>query len=148
MKVLDSVSQVVRQKNTATWSIHPDATVYDALKMMSEKEIGALPVMQENKLLGLISERDYARKIVLVGRSSKDTKVREIMTSPPLTVTADCSVDEAMRTMTEHRVRHLPVVGAGGNLLDIVSIGDLVKWIISSHEKTIEHLESYIAGNA
>ncbi|HEX4773885.1 MAG TPA: CBS domain-containing protein [Bryobacteraceae bacterium] len=148
MKVLDSISQVVRQKNSATWSIHPDATVYDALKTMAEREIGALPVIQEGKLLGLISERDYARKVILVGRSSKETKVSDIMTRPPMTVTPECSVDEAMRTMTEQRVRHLPVVGPEGNLVDIVSIGDLVKWIISSHEKTIEQLESYISGSA
>jgi CBS domain-containing protein len=146
MEVHDSVSTILKQKGGQTWSIAPDATVYEALETMASKEIGSLAVMAGEKLVGLLSERDYARKIILKGRSSRETKVDEIMMSPPITVGSDCSVDQAMRTMTEHRVRHLPVIGANGILLGIVSIGDLVKWIITSQEKTIEQLHSYISG--
>jgi CBS domain-containing protein len=98
-------------------------------------------------LLGVISERDYARKIILTGRSSKSTPVSDIMSSPALTVNLDTTVDDAMRIMTEHRIRHLPVLDSGGKVAGIVSVGDLVKWIITSHEQTIEQLESYIQGN-
>jgi CBS domain-containing protein len=146
MEVHDSVSAVLKQKGGRTWSIAPEATVYEALETMASREIGSLAVMAGEQLVGLLSERDYARKIILKGRSSRDTKVDEIMISPPITVGSDCSVDQAMRTMTEHRVRHLPVMAANGALLGIVSIGDLVKWIITSQEKTIEQLHSYISG--
>ena len=146
MEVFDGVSAILRQKGARVSSIEPDATVYEALEKMSDEGIGALLVMEGGAVVGLLSERDYARKIILKGRSSKDTKVEEIMISPPLTISPGCSVDEAMRIMTEHRVRHLPVVDAAGAVLGIVSIGDLVKWIITSHEKTIEQLENYISG--
>jgi len=146
MEVFDQVSAILRQKGAAIWSIGPEATVYEALERMSDARIGALLVMEGGALVGLLSERDYARKIILKGRSSKETKVKEIMISPPLTISPDCSVDEAMRIMTEQRVRHLPVVDHMGAVAGIVSIGDLVKWIITSHEKTIEQLESYISG--
>jgi CBS domain-containing protein len=146
MEVLDGVSAILRQKGGRVWSIGPEATVYEALERMSEEGIGALVVMKSGAIVGLLSERDYARKIILKGRSSKETKVEEIMISPPLTISPGCSVDEAMRIMTEHRVRHLPVIDGAGGVLGIVSIGDLVKWIITSHEKTIEQLESYISG--
>ncbi len=145
MEVFDGVSAILRQKGGRVWSIGPEATVYEALERMSEEGIGALLVMASGALVGLLSERDYARKIILKGRSSKETRVEEIMISPPLTISSGCSVDEAMRIMTEHRVRHLPVVDGAGTVLGIVSIGDLVKWIITSHEKTIEQLESYIS---
>ena len=148
MEVFDQVSAILSQKGPAVWSIGPQATVYEALERMSDQGIGALLVMHGGELVGLLSERDYARKIILKGRSSKETRVKEIMISPPLTVSPGCSVDEAMRIMTEHRVRHLPVVGDAGAVLGIVSIGDLVKWIITSHEKTIEQLESYISGQS
>jgi CBS domain-containing protein len=146
MEVFDGVSAILRQKGGSVWSIGPEATVYDAVERMAEEGIGALLVMESGALVGLLSERDYARKIILKGRSSKETKVEEIMISPPLTISPGCSVDEAMRIMTEHRVRHLPVIDGAGAVLGIVSIGDLVKWIITSHEKTIEQLESYISG--
>jgi CBS domain-containing protein len=146
MEVFDRVSAILNQKGAAVWSIGPEATVYEALERMSDEKIGALLVVHDGELVGLLSERDYARKIILRGRSSKETRVKEIMISPPLTVSPGCSVDEAMRIMTERRVRHLPVVGDAGAVLGIVSIGDLVKWIITSHEKTIEQLESYISG--
>ena len=145
MEVLDGVSAILKQKGGRVWSIGPEATVYEALERMSEEGVGALVVMKNSAIIGLLSERDYARKIILKGRSSKETKVEEIMISPPLTISPGCSVDEAMRIMTEHRVRHLPVVDGAGGVLGIVSIGDLVKWIITSHEKMIEQLESYIS---
>ena len=148
MEVFDGVSAILRQKGARVWSIEPEATVYEALERMSDEGIGALLVMEGGVLVGLLSERDYARKIILKGRSSKKTKVEEIMISPPLTISPGCSVDEAMRIMTEHRVRHLPVVDDAATVLGIVSIGDLVKWIITSHEKTIEQLESYISGQS
>jgi CBS domain-containing protein len=146
MEVFDGVSAILRQKGGRVWSIGPEATVYEAVERMAEEEIGALIVLESGAIVGLLSERDYARKIILKGRSSKETKVEEIMISPPLTISPGCSVDEAMRIMTEHRVRHLPVVDGAGTVMGIVSIGDLVKWIITSHEKTIEQLESYISG--
>ena len=148
MQVLDPISAIVKQKGNQIWSIGPEVTVYDALAVMADKEIGSLLVMEGNKLVGMLSERDYARKVILMGRSSRDTRVGEIMTTPPLTVTPDCSIDGAMRIMTEKRVRHLPVVGSNGSALGVVSIGDLVKWIITSHEETIEQLQTYIAGNS
>jgi CBS domain-containing protein len=147
MKVLDSVAMVLKDKGGRIWFIDPTATVYEALEVMADKGIGALLVMQANRLLGVISERDYARKIILTGRSSKSTPVSDIMSSPALTVNLDTTVDDAMRIMTEHRIRHLPVLDSGGKVAGIVSVGDLVKWIITSHEQTIEQLESYIQGN-
>jgi CBS domain-containing protein len=148
MKVLDPISAILKQKSGQIWSIAPNATVYDALALMAEKEIGSLLVLDGNKLLGMLSERDYARKIILRGRSSKETRGNEIMLSTPITIVPNCSVDDAMRIMTENRVRHLPVLGDNGAALGIVSIGDLVKWIITSHQETIEQLQTYIAGNS
>lgn len=148
MKVLDPISVILKQKGRQMWSIAPNATVYDALALMADKDIGSLLVVEGDRLLGMISERDYARKIVLMGRSSLQTKVDEIMVAAPITVAPECSVDEAMRIMTENRVRHLPVLGRGGSPLGIVSIGDLVKWIITSHQETIEQLQTYISGAA
>ncbi len=146
MKVLDSVGTVLKDKGGQIWFIDPGATVYDALEVMAQKGVGALLVMEASKLLGVISERDYARKIILTGRSSKSTPVSTIMSSPAKTVDAETTVDDAMRTMTAHRIRHLPVIEADGKVSGVVSLGDLVKWIITSHEQTIEQLESYISG--
>jgi CBS domain-containing protein len=146
MKVLDSVGMILKEKGGQIWSVSPNATVYEALEVMADKRIGALLVMQADKLLGVISERDYARKIILAGRSSKNTPVSDIMSAPALTVNAETTVDDAMHTMTEYRIRHLPVIDTEGNVSGIVSVGDLVKWIITSHEQTIEQLESYISG--
>lgn len=145
MKVLDTVELILREKRGEVWSIGPDATVYEALQIMSDKEIGALLVLDHGHVLGILSERDYARKIILKNRSSRDTKVREIMNSPAITITPACTVDEAMQLMTDRRIRHLPVVDSEGILLGLISIGDLVKWTITSHEKTIEQLQSYIS---
>ena len=148
MQVLDPISVILKQKGRQMWSIAPNATVYDALALMADKDIGSLLVIEGDRLMGLISERDYARKIVLMGRSSLQTKVDEIMIAAPITVAPECSVDEAMRIMTENRVRHLPVLGRNGAPLGVVSIGDLVKWIITSHQETIEQLQTYISGAA
>jgi CBS domain-containing protein len=148
MKVLDSVGMVLKDKGGQIWSINPSATVYEALEAMADKGVGALLVMQSNELMGVISERDYARKIILTGRSSKTTPVSDIMSSPAVTINRDTTVDDAMRIMTEHRIRHLPVMDAKYVVAGVVSLGDLVKWIITSHEQTIEQLESYIAGRA
>ena len=145
MKVQDSVGAVLKQKTAAVYSVSPDTTVYDALAQMAAREIGALPVLDGSKLVGIVSERDYARKVILKGKSSRETLVREIMATAT-TIGDDCSVDDAMRLMTNQRVRHLPVLTESGEVHGIVSIGDLVKWIISAHEQTIEQLHSYIAG--
>ena len=146
MKVLDTVELILREKQGEMWSISPDATVYEALEIMSDKEVGALLVLERGHVVGILSERDYARKIILKNRSSRDTKVREIMNAPAVTVSPACTVDEAMQLMTDRRIRHLPVVDSVGRLLGIISIGDLVKWTITSHEKTIEQLQNYITG--
>ncbi len=146
MEALDCVSAILKDKGDRIWSITPEATVYEALEIMAGKGVGALPVISKGRLIGLLSERDYARKIVLRGRSSRETKVEEVMSAPAITVAADCSVEHAMRIMTESRVRHLPVIAAEGDMLGIISIGDLVKWIITSQEETIKQLHSYIAG--
>ena len=145
MEMNDPVRSVLSNKGRNVWSVAPHDVVYDAVALMAEKEIGALPVLAGRRLVGLISERDYARKIILMGRSSKETAVEEIMMSPPVTVSPSDSVTHCMHLMTELRVRHLPVVD-GEELLGIVSIGDLVNWIIGRHEETIQHLHEYIAG--
>lgn len=145
MKVFDPVSLVLRKKGSDIWSIPSDTTVYSAMKMMADKEIGALLVMDGNQLIGIVSERDYARKVILMGRSSKDTSVGEILTEPLITIRPDCSVDEAMRLITTYRVRHLPVV-CDGVVQGVISIGDLVQWISFAQDQTIEDLEHYIGG--
>lgn len=145
MKSVDAIDSVLRLKGCEVWSVAPTVTVFEAIELMSEKEIGALPVIDQGTLIGILSERDYARKVILRNRSSKLTEVGEIMTTPALTVGPSDTVEECMRLMTEYRVRHLPVVDRG-RLVGIVSIGDLVNWIITSHEETIERLEGYIAG--
>ncbi len=146
MKPVDTIDSVLRLKGRQLWSVAPTATVYEAIEKMSEKGVGALLVMAESRLAGIISERDYARKVILKDRSSKQTQVREIMTSPVVTVTPAHTVEECMRTMTDHRIRHLPVVDSD-RTVGVISIGDLVNWIITAHEETIGHLQSYIAGN-
>jgi len=139
----DTVASILKNKTGEIWSVPPNATVYDAIATMADKAIGALLVMRDNTLLGMISERDYARKVILQGHSSKDMLVQEIMTTPVITVTPEHSVEEAMRIITQHRVRHLPVL-EHGELVGIVSIGDLVKAIISDQAQTIDHLHTYI----
>ena len=143
MKVLDRVAMVLARKGTEIFSIPSDASVYSAVETMSERGVGALLVVDDGHLVGMISERDYARKIILQGRASKDTFVYEIMTPSPITVGPCTKVHEAMEIMTEHRFRHLPVVD-DEKILGLVSIGDLVNWIISTQDETIQHLEHYI----
>jgi CBS domain-containing protein len=147
MKVLDRVSMLLRQKGSDIYSLPSGASVYSAIEMMAEKRVGALLVVDEGHLVGVISERDYARKVILKGRSSKDTFIREIMTPSPITIACDTSVEEAMRIMTENRIRHLPVVNSEGHVAGVLSLGDLVNWIVTSQDETIAHLEHYIAGD-
>jgi CBS domain-containing protein len=142
----ETIDRILRNKGAAIWSVAPDSTVYDALALMAEKDIGALVVVSEGVLVGIVSERDYARQVILQGRSSKNTLVREIMTDTPVTVTPEHTVDDCMRIMTHERIRHLPVLDRG-RLSGVVSIGDLVNTIIARQAQTIDELHSYIAGN-
>jgi len=145
MRVFDPISLVLRKKGNDIWSVRSDTTVYSAVKMMADKDVGALLVMDGNQFVGMISERDYARKIILMGRSSKDTLVSEILTEPLITIRPECSVDEAMRLITTNRIRHLPVV-CDNIVQGVISIGDLVQWIAFAQDQTIEELEHYIEG--
>ena len=147
MKVLDRVSMLLRQKGSQTYSVTPDTSVYSAIELMADKGIGALLVIEGGKLVGVISERDYARKVILQGKSSTETFVREIMTPEPVTIRCNNTIDDAMRAMTENRIRHLPVVDSDGSVAGVLSIGDLVKWITTTQDETIAHLEHYIAGD-
>lgn len=139
------VSDILRAKGHQVWSISPNATVYDAVEMMSEKDVGALLVMEGEKLLGIVSERDYARKVVLEGKSSRHTKVRDVMTHRVLCVSPERTVEECMALMTDKRARHLPVVDHK-RVVGVVSIGDLVKAIIEDQKILIDHLQHYITG--
>ena len=140
------VSQCLQRKGRSVWSIGPDASVYDALQLMAEKDIGALLVLERDELAGIFSERDYARKVVLKGKSSKETMLREIMTSRVICVHQHQSIDECMALMTEYHVRHLPVL-EGEKPVGVISIGDVVKEIISEQKFVIEQLEQYITGD-
>ncbi len=140
-----TIQEILTQKGATVWSISPEAMVFDAIQMMADKNIGALLVTEQGKLVGILSERDYTRKVVLKGKSSKQTPVREILSGDVIHVTPEHTVDECMRLMTEHRVRHLPVL-SGEQVTGIVSIGDLVNWIITAQHSTIQQLQSYISG--
>jgi CBS domain-containing protein len=143
---MKKVAQILRSKSDPTvHTVVPSASMFDALKLMAEKNIGALLIMEGETILGMLSERDYARKVVLMGRSSKETPVRDVMTQPVLYVGPQQSTEECMALMTEKRLRHLPVLD-DGKLIGLISIGDLVKDIIAEQNFVIEQLQSYISG--
>jgi CBS domain-containing protein len=139
------VADLLQAKGHDVWSISPDASVYDAIQVMADRGVGALPIVAAGQLVGIVSERDYARKVILKGKSSKDTSVREIMTGAVYFVHPEQNIEECMVLMTNKRIRHLPVLD-GDQLVGIVSIGDLVKTVISEQQVRIEQLESYITG--
>ena len=141
----ENMASILNKKGSSIWSIGPDDTVYDAIAAMASKAVGALLVLSDGNLEGIISERDYARKVILQGRSSKETLVHEIMTRPVFTVTPEHSVEECMKIMTEQRIRHLPVMERG-KVVGVISIGDMVRAIICAQAETIDHLHSYISG--
>jgi CBS domain-containing protein len=146
MEIAGSVGAILAHKGSAVWSIAPNATVFEAIQLMADKNVGALPVVEKGELVGIISERDYTRKVILKGKSSKDTPVRDIMTQEPVTAHPTDSVSECMQVMTDKRVRHLPVM-EGAKMVGVISIGDLVRRIISAQTATIDNLEKYITGD-
>lgn len=145
MKPTTKIRAILEAKGGEVYAISPKATVYEAIAMMADKGVGALLVMEGEKLAGIISERDYTRKVILKGRSSREALVEEIMTRDVVTASPEITVAEGMRLMTDHRIRHLPLVSEG-RVVGVVSIGDLVKAIISEQEETIAHLTNYITG--
>lgn len=145
----DTIASVLKDKGHDVWSLAPDASVYEAIRMMADRRVGALLVITQGRLVGIVSERDYARRVILQGRSATEALVRDVMTSPVLVVPPSYSVDDCMRIMTEKRIRHLPVVDNGradGRVVGMISIGDLVKRIIAEQGETIHQLEGYITG--
>ena len=145
MDVSGTIEAILCQKTGQIWSVSPEATVYDAIAMMAEKNIGALLVMENEKLVGIVSERDYSRKVMLRGKTSRNSIVREIMTTELTTAKPQETVEECLRFMTEKRIRHLPVI-VDGDIRGVISIGDLVKQVISTQSATLEQMRDYIAG--
>jgi CBS domain-containing protein len=146
MGLTDTVRAVLDHKGIGVCAVMPETPVYEALEIMADKDIGAVLVMEDADLCGIFSERDYARKVILQGKASRDTTVGEIMTSPPVVATLEQSVDDCLRLMTDHRIRHLPVVSQEA-VIGVLSIGDLVNWIIRRQEEEIHHLHHYISGS-
>jgi CBS domain-containing protein len=145
MELTGQIGSLLGKKGSQVWSLAPTASVYDAIAMMADKQVGALLIIDGENLLGIVSERDYARKVILKGKSSRDTPVTEIMSSPVISVTPSQTVEECMHLVTDKRIRHLPVT-EGSRIVGIVSIGDLVNWMITAQQETITHLEAYISG--
>ncbi|HYP09038.1 MAG TPA: CBS domain-containing protein [Bryobacteraceae bacterium] len=145
MALNDTIGSVLEAKDRKIWAVTPDTSVYDALCVMAEQDIGAVLVMQGERLCGVLSERDYARKVILTGKSSRETEVAEIMSEPGV-VTRGTTVDDCMREMTGTRVRHV-VVMDNTRVTGVISIGDLVNWVISQQERTINDLHAYVAGS-
>jgi CBS domain-containing protein len=145
MKTSIPISALLYHKGSTVWHVSPEATVFDAIQLMADKNIGALPVMSGGRLAGMFTERDYTRKVALAGKTSKQTSVKEILSPDVITVVPDQSVEECMRLMTEHRIRHLPVL-QNDEVVGIISIGDLVNWIISMQDAAIAQMENYISG--
>ena len=145
MQPVGTVAEILKNKGFDVWWVTPDTVVFDAIGLLAEKNVGALLVMDQGRLVGMFSERDYTRKIALMGKSSKDTNVREIITSHVISVTPDTSIAECMHLMVDKRIRHLPVLSED-RVIGVISIGDLVNWIISSQSATIDQLHSYITG--
>jgi CBS domain-containing protein len=146
MNVESPIRAILERKGSEIWSVAPEQTVYEAIALMAEKNIGAAPVVAQGKLMGMFSERDYTRKVILQGRASRDTKVEEIMSAAPRTVTSSDTVASCLEIMTNSRIRHLPVLDEG-KLTGIVSIGDLVNWVIAVQSNQIEDLQRYMSGS-
>jgi len=142
---MSTVRNILQKKGNAVYSVSPDSSVYDALEDLEERNLGGLVVVENGKLIGVFTERDYARKVILKGRSSKETLVRDIMTSRPIFVNPDTTIDECMQLMTDKTIRHLPVL-ENDELAGVLSIGDIVKYIIGEKDFIIENLEHYITG--
>jgi CBS domain-containing protein len=145
MEISGTISAILREKGAAIHSIPPEATVYEAIETMADRNIGALLVMNGQRLVGIISERDYTRKIALKGKQSKQTPVSEIMFTPVISVGDDASVEECMELMTQHRIRHLPVLDSD-RVVGVVSIGDLINWIIKTQREVLNSMEDFISG--
>jgi CBS domain-containing protein len=143
---MKTVNQLLQAKGNEVWSVTLDTSVFDALKMMAEKNVGALLVLEADKLVGIFSERDYARKVILKGKASKNTPVKEIMSPKVFYIRPEQSIEDCMALMTDRRIRHLPVL-EGNKVVGVISIGDVVKTIISEQEFTIKQLENYITGS-
>jgi CBS domain-containing protein len=145
MEVIGTISAILKLKGSTVFSVSPEATVFEAIQVMADKNVGALLILESERLVGIISERDYTRKVALLGRVSKEIKVREVITSPVIHVSPNHTVQECMRLMTDHHVRHLLVL-EGDRVVGIVSIGDLVNWIISAQDAALSQMERYITG--
>jgi CBS domain-containing protein len=145
MKPSGTISGVLHSKGSTVWTISPTATVFEAIRLLAQRNIGALPVMDGDNLIGIFSERDYTRKVALEGKTSRDTRVREIVSRDIISIGPDSSVEEAMRLMTEKHIRHLPVL-EDNKLVGFVSIGDMVNWTISAQNAAIDQMEAYLMG--
>ena len=143
---MGKVRNILQTKGNAIYSVEPDMMVYRAIELMCEKNIGGLLIVENGKLVGIFTERDYARKLILKGKSSKDTPIKDLMTSNLVTVSPETSIDDCMRVMTGRKIRHLPVLD-NGNLVGVISIGDVVHYVIEEQKSIIEHLEHYITGH-